>query len=108
MRSIFLSSVPERATEPIVLEVTVLELIKPRIGSGRRAVSFEGLARIDRVIKGSITRPSILVVAAMPLTFCDAPFEVGASGIVAGHIRRNQEGTEQLHAVSERFFRKRN
>jgi hypothetical protein len=93
--------IPQEDRASFVAQVKVIRLLD----SGKKFVrdrdkhraSYEGIARVDRIIKGSIDGPVIkLKIFASDCTF---PFTVGASGIVAGNLIRDSQGIPELQAI---------
>ena len=84
--------------EPIIAQVTITRMVdnpsRPRIHS-------IGIARLDRVVKGSIDLKEIKIFS--PLTSCSDPLKVGSSGMVAGTLRLDTQGAVELHLKSESF-----
>ena len=99
-------TVPAGVDAPIIAEITIIKLIRGKAAVARGSedrVSFEGDARVERVIKGVIDAQTIRVVAPS-VTTCDEPFGIGYSGIVLGSTRRNDEGLLELRAISHFMF----
>jgi len=109
-RTIFFPDVPPTIEAPEIAQVTVVELTDTSANRGIRQydgyrTSYAGLARIDRVIKGTIGDYVIRLVA--PTSSCDQPFRVGETGIVIGKIRHSTSNVPELMVLSESFHERR-
>jgi hypothetical protein len=107
--SIFHTKVPPTLDAPIVAEITIIKLIRSKAGVAggyEDRFSFEGDARVERVVKGVIDETIIRVVAPY-VTTCDDPFGIGSTGIVLGSMRRNDDGLLELRAISDFMFHNR-
>lgn len=103
-RTPFFDDIPANIDKPVILRVTVTSLLEspwdPKWNdpaSKRR--SFNALARVDRVLKGSIDSETVRLAA--PPSSCDRPFAIGDSGIVIGTPRVRESGMIELHLISE-------
>jgi hypothetical protein len=75
---------------PAVADVTIIALPS----------RFVAVARVNKAIKGSIDRETI-VVTVNPATSCTRGFGIGASGIVVGSLKPNAQGELVLTAMEE-------
>jgi hypothetical protein len=101
-RTIFFARPPAIEAD-VIVNVTITKIVEGAPQSvftapGDRTVSFEGWARINRVVRGSVSEQVIKIRA--PATSCDHPFSVGMSGFVAGTLRQDSAGATELLAVS--------
>jgi hypothetical protein len=108
--TIFFRDVPPTIEASAIAQVTVVELTDTRANRGigqydGYRTSYAGLARIDRVIKGTIGDYVIRLVA--PTSSCDQPFRVGETGIVIGNIRHSTSNVPEFVALSESFHERR-
>jgi hypothetical protein len=84
-------------------EVTVIELLEAGKSSiiprDYKIASYQGIARIKRVIKGKIGVPTLRIVAEE--NDCSFPFGVGSSGVVVGKLDKKPDGSFELQAMPD-------
>ena len=95
--SVFFDEAPPGRPTQVVAQVTVIQRLPPL--RDRAVPSFEGLARVDKVISGSIERQVIKLVT--DASDCTMAFDVGQSGIVAGRLVVDSQGMLELRAIPE-------
>jgi hypothetical protein len=101
---IFFETVPSGVDAPIIARLTVIRLIKAAAKSAlhwrpdEHRYSYEGLTRVDEVLKGTIDAYVVKLIA--PASSCDSPFRVGAAGIVLGQFRPDGRGRSEFVAIS--------
>jgi hypothetical protein len=61
---------------------------------------YVAVARVNKIIKGSIDRETI-IVTVNPATACTRGFGIGASGIVVGSLKSDDQGELVLTAAEE-------
>jgi hypothetical protein len=96
-RTIFFDEIPQARTAQTIGRVAIIRLTGAIEYSWRsKSVSYSGIARVDKVLKGQVGSRLIAIVA--PHTDCDVPFSVGSTGIVLGDLARDVDGNFQLKA----------
>jgi hypothetical protein len=105
MRTVFHETVPSDVTAPVVAQVTVRARIKAPPGMSQpgprdHPLSYVGIVRVDRVIKGTVEEPHVKLIA--PGTDCDHDVDLGTAGIVIGETQRDARGTLELLATVSR------
>ena len=99
----FSDATPSLFRANVAAQVTVIKLLesgkKSVIPRDRYRASYQGLARVDRVITGTINEPIIKLIA--PGFDCDFPFSLGKSGVVAGKLIRDSQGALELRALPD-------
>ena len=102
MQTVFLKSLPPAGRAPFAAKVTILQIFDvPRPGFAKHYssdVSYQGLARVDAVIRGTLKSETVRVV--IQPSDCDVPFRAGESGIVAGKVKALDDGSFELTAES--------
>jgi hypothetical protein len=97
----------DRPTFIPIMRITVTDLLESSWDNEQRGWfikrrSYEGLARVDRVIRGAIEARLIKIIA--PESSCDSPFAVGDSGFVAGNLQVDERGMLEFHVIAESFY----
>jgi hypothetical protein len=105
--TIFFEDVPAKSTEPIVAQVTILQVQEkgPYTADDPYALFYVGIARVDRLLRGTLSSDTIKILA--PFNDCQRGFGVGASGIVLGTTRIGSDGVLELMAISEMQIERR-
>ena len=86
------ATVPDEASAPVALHVTLVGTIGSASGStlpgpSLHPYSYVGLAVINRVVKGSLSDREVFLVA--PANDCHHPFQIRTTGFVFGEPQRN-------------------
>jgi hypothetical protein len=102
LRTPFFDDIPDYVDDPVILEVSIVKLLESSLAphSGDQVLrSFNALARVDRVLKGSISGPIIKLTG--PTSSCDHAFVVGDKGKVIGKPHVLQDGMVELRLVAQ-------
>jgi hypothetical protein len=88
---------PEVAVEIAITGMNKVSAVCP---AGDLRCGYQvGVAEVNHVLKGQVGSRSIKIVA--PAGDCDEQLQVGAKGIVVGHLRGNADGELELVLISE-------
>jgi hypothetical protein len=103
-RTAFFDEIPVDIDEPVIVQITVMSLLEspwdPNWNDpANQRRSFNALAHVDRVLKGSID--SEIIEIAAPPSSCDRPFAIGESGVVIGTPRLGKNGRIELRLISQ-------
>jgi hypothetical protein len=104
-KSIFFEEAPFHLQTPVIAEVTITQLLPSRAQSAFANerddnYSFVGLARVDKIVAGSVTTSTVRVSVVTP-TSCDRAFQIGDRGIIAGTIKLGADGAQEFSAISD-------
>jgi hypothetical protein len=112
LRTPFFDDIPPGFDQPVIIEITVMTLLDSSYPNQNRPIdkhrSFNVIARVDRVLRGSIDTETVTIIA--PTSSCDFALVVGNAGIVMGTPHRRGDGIVELRVVSqsaEEAFRRR-
>jgi hypothetical protein len=100
----FFETVPLGVDAPVIARLTVVRLTSTAANAPYLTrpdyyrYSYEGLARVDEVLKGTIDAYVVKLIA--PASSCDGPFRVGAAGVVFGQVRPDGRGRLEFAAIS--------
>jgi len=101
--TIFFRNLPKEIDAPIAAEVTVIKLTDApgRAYYGGKS-SFAGLARVERLLKGTIDGSTIKLIGPSRSS-CNQSFHVGAAGIVIGRIADDAGEVPAFEAIAESY-----
>lgn len=95
----FFDEIPVGIDAPIFAQVTVTRIIPEPTMNLPAGLSFSGLARVRKVVRGQLAKRVVRISA--PKTSCNFPFSAGARGFVAGTLRWNEQNRPELVLTSE-------
>ena len=100
--TIFFKNLPDGIDAPVAAEVTVIKLVDApgRLYYGGKS-SFAGLARVERLLKGTIGSSTIKLIGPSRSS-CNQSFDVGATGIVLGRMTDDGD-VPAFEAIAESY-----